>query len=115
MLKFGSDLKVSDWPLSEKDLGLAGGMAQVCPVSEDDRMAAANADLWKQEHQLLIQSSVTEEGISIYTLAVFVGNGGSLTGANIKRQFKLPMILMFQPHPNGWILLLCLGRYRLCE
>lgn len=47
MLKFGSDLKVLDWPLSEKDLGLAGGMAHVCPVSEDDRMAAAKADLWK--------------------------------------------------------------------
>lgn len=45
VLIFGSDMKDSDWPLSEKDLGLAGGMAHVCPVSEDDRMAAAKADL----------------------------------------------------------------------
>lgn len=37
-------MKDSD-PLSEKDLSLAGGMAHVCPVSEEDRMAAAKADL----------------------------------------------------------------------
>ncbi len=42
---FGSVKKDSDWPLSEKDLGRAGGMAHVCPVSEDDKMAAAKADL----------------------------------------------------------------------
>lgn len=42
---FGSDAKDSDWPLSEKDLGRAGGMAHVCPVSEEDKMAAAKADL----------------------------------------------------------------------
>lgn len=41
-------MKVSDWPLSEKDRGLAGGMAHVCPVSEEDRMAAAKADLQKE-------------------------------------------------------------------
>lgn len=42
---FGSDTKDSDWPLSEKDLGRTRGMAQVCPVSEEDKMAAAKADL----------------------------------------------------------------------
>lgn len=84
MLTFGSDLKVSDWPLSEKDLGLTGGMAHVCPVSEDDRMAAAKADLWKQEHQLRIQSAVTKEGSCTYVLAVLMENCGNLTGANIK-------------------------------
>lgn len=42
---FGSDMKDSDLSLSEKDLGLAGGMAHVCPVSEEDKMAAARADL----------------------------------------------------------------------
>lgn len=42
---FGSVIMDSDWPLSEKDLGRAGGMAHVCPVSEEDKMAAAKADL----------------------------------------------------------------------
>lgn len=42
---FGSDVKDSDWPLSDKDISRAGGMAHVCPVSEDDKMAAAKADL----------------------------------------------------------------------
>lgn len=45
LLMFGSDRKDSDWSLSEKDLGRAGGMAHVCPVSEEDKMAAAKADL----------------------------------------------------------------------
>lgn len=45
VLKFGSDVKVSDCSVSEKDLGRAGGMAHVCPVSDEDRMAAAKADL----------------------------------------------------------------------
>lgn len=43
---FGSDLNDSDGWLSENDLGLAGGMAHVCPVREEDKMAAAKADLW---------------------------------------------------------------------
>lgn len=60
MLKFGSDLKVSDRPLSEKDLSLAGGMAHVCPVSEDDRMAAAKADLWKKEYVAPLRSAATK-------------------------------------------------------
>lgn len=47
---FGSDRKDSDWPLSEKDVGRTGGMAQVCPVSEEDKMAAAKADLWMERH-----------------------------------------------------------------
>lgn len=42
---FGSDVKDSDWPLSDTDISRAGGMAHVCPVSEDDKMAAAKADL----------------------------------------------------------------------
>lgn len=41
----GSDMKDSDRSLSERDLGRAAGRAQVCPVSEDDKMAAAKADL----------------------------------------------------------------------
>ena len=40
-----SDMKDSDCSLSEKVLGLARGMAHVCPVSEEDKMAAAKADL----------------------------------------------------------------------
>lgn len=59
VLKFGSDMKVSDWPLSEKDRGLAGGMAHVCPVSEEDRMAAAKADLRKE-----IQAKVNACGLA---------------------------------------------------
>jgi hypothetical protein len=31
--------------LSEKDLGRAGGSAMVRPVNDDDKMAAAKADL----------------------------------------------------------------------
>lgn len=46
---FGSDMKDSDWSLSERDLGRRGGMAHVCPVSEEDQMAAANADLWMEK------------------------------------------------------------------
>lgn len=42
---FGSDMKDSDRPLSEKDLGRTGGRAHACPVSEEDKMAAAKADL----------------------------------------------------------------------
>lgn len=38
-------MNTSDWLLSEKDLSLAGGMAHICPVREEDRMAAARADL----------------------------------------------------------------------
>lgn len=45
MLIFGSDMKDCDRSLSDKDLGRVGGMAHVCPVSEDDKMAAAKADL----------------------------------------------------------------------
>lgn len=42
---FGSEMKDSERSLSEKDLGRTGGMAHVCPVSEEDKMAAAKADL----------------------------------------------------------------------
>lgn len=49
VLRLGSDTKDSDWPLSEKERGRAGGMAHVCPVSEDDKMAAAKADLSREE------------------------------------------------------------------
>lgn len=45
VLLFGCVVKMSDWLLSEKDLSLAGGIAHICPVSEEDRMAAAKADL----------------------------------------------------------------------
>lgn len=45
VLMFGSDMKDSDRPLSEKDLGRTGGRAHACPVSEEDKMAAAKADL----------------------------------------------------------------------
>lgn len=48
---FGSVRKDSDRSLSEKDLGLAGGRAHVCPVSEEDKMAAAKADLQKENHR----------------------------------------------------------------
>lgn len=47
---FGSDMKDSDWPLSEKDLGRMGGIAHVCPVSDEDQMAAAKADLEMEIH-----------------------------------------------------------------
>lgn len=43
-------MKVSDCSVSEKDLGRAGGMAHVCPVSDEDRMAAAKADLQMCAH-----------------------------------------------------------------
>lgn len=46
MLKFGSDGKDSERSVSEKDRGRVGGMAHVCPVREEERIAAANADLW---------------------------------------------------------------------
>lgn len=45
VLLFGCVVKMSDWLLSEKDLSLAGGIAHICPVSEEDRMTAAKADL----------------------------------------------------------------------
>lgn len=45
VLLFGCVVKMSDWLLSEKDLSLVGGIAHICPVSEEDRMAAAKADL----------------------------------------------------------------------
>lgn len=35
----------SERSLSEKDLGRAGGRAMVRPVNDDDKMAAAKADL----------------------------------------------------------------------
>lgn len=47
---FGSDMKDSVRSVSEKDLGRIGGMAQVCPVSEEDKIAAAKADLWIEKH-----------------------------------------------------------------
>lgn len=45
MLMFRSDMKDSDRSLSENDLCRRGGMAHVCPVSDEDKMAAAKADL----------------------------------------------------------------------
>lgn len=45
MLMFGSDMKDSDRSLSENDLCRTGGMAHVCPVRDEEKMAAANADL----------------------------------------------------------------------
>lgn len=41
---FGSEM-IDEWSLSEKDLGRLGGRAQVCPVKEEDKMAAAKTDL----------------------------------------------------------------------
>lgn len=38
-------MNTSDWLLSGEGSSLAGGIAHVCPVSEEDRMAAAKADL----------------------------------------------------------------------
>lgn len=51
---FCSVVKFSDRLLSEKDMSLVGGIAHVCPVSEEDRMAAAKADLERKtqsEHE----------------------------------------------------------------
>lgn len=38
-------MNTSDWLLSGEESSLAGGIAHVCPVSEEERMAAAKADL----------------------------------------------------------------------
>lgn len=49
-------MKFSDRLLSEKDLTLVGGIAHVWPVSEEDRMAAAKADLLRKtqpEHEFI--------------------------------------------------------------
>lgn len=57
---FGSVVKMSDWLLSEKDLTLVGGIAHICPVSEEDRMAAAKADLQMKtlsQHVLITMSN----------------------------------------------------------
>lgn len=38
-------MNTSDWLRSGEESSLAGGIAHVCPVSEEERMAAAKADL----------------------------------------------------------------------